>query len=252
VKIIPCTQGEQDWLDAKSGIPSASNFHMIITPGGKPSKQAAGYAYKLATEILLGQTYDEQGRPIGDIGNLPAIVRGRALEPTAAAFYEYDTGWKTTKVGLIVRDDGRAGASPDRIVETGTDLRGGVEFKCPYPHTHLEYVVAGFGTDYIVQAQGQNWCCDFDFVDRVSFLPGAPSHRERTFRDEGWMKLFDVEMAKFYELLNRTLEKARAAGEWVPMPVVTQEDYVRPRGFQGREKHDPSNAFNHEFYGDYA
>jgi hypothetical protein len=247
MKVINCEQGSDEWKQHKMGRPTASEFHKIITPGGKPSAQAPQLAYRLATEILLGQCYDEQGRPIGDISNLPAIIRGKTLEPQAAADYEFETGWKTTKVGLLVTDDGRAGASPDRLIITGNDLKGGCEFKCPYPHTHLEYVVAGFGKDYIVQAQGQIWVGEFDFVDRVSYLPGAPSKRERTWRDEAWMKLFDTEMPKFYETLDRALEVARAAGEWVPMPVVTAADYIRPRGFQARERHDPSNAFNREF-----
>lgn len=247
MKIIECEQGTPEWLEARRGIPTASEFEKIVTPGGKPSSQANKYAYRLAVETLLGQVYDDQGRPIGDISNLPAIVRGKILEPQAAADYEFETSWKTTKVGLLVTDDGLVGASPDRIITTGTDLRGAVEFKCPYPHTHMGYVIEGFGKDYEVQVQGQMLVGEFDFVDRVSYLPGAPSKRIRTYRDEAWVKLLSVELVKFNEMLERTLETARAAGEWVPMPTVTAEDFVRPRSFQGRPRHDASNAFNYEF-----
>jgi hypothetical protein len=249
MKIIQCEQGTEEWLAARRGLPTASEFEKIITPIGKSSAQAQKYACKLAVETLMGQVYDDRGRPIGDISNLPAVMRGKILEPQAAADYEFETGWKTNPVGLIVTDDGRIGASPDRLIATGTDLdlRGAVEFKCPYPHTHMEYVVAGFGKDYEVQVQGQMFVADLDFVDRVSYLPGAPSKRVRTYRDEAWMTLLRTELAKFLELLDRTLETARAAGDWVPMPSVTQDDYVRSSGFVRRAPHDPTNDFNNEF-----
>ena len=247
MKIINVEQGSPEWLQARMGVATASEFEKIVTPTGKPSAQAAKYAYKLAVETLLGQIYDDQGRPMGDIGNLPAVLRGKALEPQAAADYEFETGWKTTKVGLLVTDDGRIGASPDRIIETGNDLKGALELKCPMPATHMAYLIEGFGKDYEVQVQGQMYVGGFDFVDRVSYLPGAPSVCVRTHRNEAWMKILQTELSKFTELLDRILEKARAAGDWVPMPMVTQDDYVKPRGFQGRERHDASNAFNNEF-----
>ena len=247
MKIIDVEQGSPEWQAARRGIPTASEFEKILTPTGKPSGQAAKYAYKLAVETLLGEVYDEQGRVVGDISNLPAIVRGKMLEPQAAADYEFELGVSTRKIGFITTDDGRAGASPDRLINTGSDLRGAVEFKCPYPHTHMAYLQEGFDSDYVVQAQGQILICELDFVDRVSYLPGAPTVRVRTWRDDAFCKALGDALVRFSDTLENVLRKAREAGPWTPVPYVAPEDFVRSNGFRGRERHDPNNAFNWEF-----
>jgi len=46
-------QHSEDYDRLKIGIPTSSNFHKIITPQGKPSKQWRQYACVLIAERIL-------------------------------------------------------------------------------------------------------------------------------------------------------------------------------------------------------
>jgi hypothetical protein len=66
----------------KLGIPTSSNFHKIITPQGKPSKQWREYACVLITERLLQRRIE--------FYNSPAMERGLIVEAEAVDWYEFD------------------------------------------------------------------------------------------------------------------------------------------------------------------
>lgn len=196
-------QGSQAWLQLRLGIPTASEFDKVLTPKTmKLSAQARGYAHRLVAETLLGY-------PVEDLSNLKWIERGVELEPQAVRSYEFDTDLQTRKVGFITSDDGMIGASPDRLL---VGANGAVELKCPAPGTHIGYLIDGFGSDYIVQVQGQMLVGGFDFIDRYSFHPDLPPHRERTGRDEVMIKALSDALDQFNEMRLAMLAKARATG----------------------------------------
>jgi len=66
----------------KLGIPTSSNFHKIITPQGKLSKQWREYACVLIAERLLLQKIE--------FYNSPAMEHGLIVEAEAADWYEFD------------------------------------------------------------------------------------------------------------------------------------------------------------------
>jgi len=76
-------QGSDEWLAARLGIPTASNFSKLITSTGKKSTQLDGYARTLAAETLMGKP--EEGFKSG------WMDRGTELEPMARAWYEFQT-----------------------------------------------------------------------------------------------------------------------------------------------------------------
>jgi len=115
----------------KLGIPTSSNFHKIITPQGKPSKQWREYACVLIAERLLQRKIE--------FYNSPAMERGLIVEAEAVDWYEFDQDVVTQKVGFISDDDHTLGCSPDRLV--GGD--GLLEIKAPLPHTQVEYWISG-------------------------------------------------------------------------------------------------------------
>ncbi len=196
-------QGSPAWLQLRLGIPTASEFDKILTPKTmKLSSQARGYAFRLVAETLLGY-------PVQDLGNLPWIERGKELEPQAAQAYEFDTDHETRKVGFITTDDGLIGASPDRLL---IGINGGVELKCPAPATHIGYLIDGFGSDYVVQVQGQMLVGGFDFIDRYSFHPDLPPVRERVGRDESMIAALRDALDQFNEMRLEMLAKAKASG----------------------------------------
>ena len=51
-------QGSAEWVKARLGIPTASQFSRIITSTGKLSGQADGYMHELLAESLLGEPAD--------------------------------------------------------------------------------------------------------------------------------------------------------------------------------------------------
>ena len=53
--VLNCKQGSDEWIQARLGIPTASQFHRIITPKTmKPAASAEGYIDQLVAEYLLG------------------------------------------------------------------------------------------------------------------------------------------------------------------------------------------------------
>ena len=70
-------QGSREWLEARAGTPSASNFDKIVTTKGEPSKQAKNYLYELAGERIAG--------PKPETYQSAAMVRGLETEAEAWA-----------------------------------------------------------------------------------------------------------------------------------------------------------------------
>ena len=203
MKIHHVTQGSPEWTALRIGIPTASAFDKIITPAkGQLSKSSRPYAFLLVAEQLLGRTLDS-------LEGLEWIERGKELEPQAVRMYEFAEDCETAPVGFITSDDGRMGASPDRLI---VGARAGLEIKCPAPQTHLGYMIDGFGDAYKTQVQGQMLIGDFDYVDRFSFHPELPPYRERTHRDEPFIALMRSALNEFCDMKDAMLDRVRASG----------------------------------------
>lgn len=205
-------QGTPDWFALRIGIPTASEFKKIITPAkAELSKQARGYAFKLVAEILLNRSLD-------NLEGLEWIERGKLLEPDAVRMYEFAEGVKTRAVGFITTDDGRIGASPDRLV---IDRAIGVEIKCPAPQTHIEYLIDGFGADYRAQVQGQMYVGDLEAVHRYSFHPDMPPILDVVPRDDAYIEKLAAALREFCDMKDDMLARAKAAGFYVERDQVT-------------------------------
>ncbi len=86
-------QGSDEWLRAKAGIPSASNFKKIVKPSsGKPSDSQGAYMRKLAGEKMLGTS-------VSDFGSAK-MQRGTELEPEARALYGLCNDIEIQEVGF--------------------------------------------------------------------------------------------------------------------------------------------------------
>src|SRR6266446_4401434 len=103
--IHDCVQGTSEWLELRAGIPTASAFDMILTPGGKPSKSAERYLYTLLAERLMGHPIQEHVSMW--------MKRGSQEEKRAVAFYELLQDSNTIPIGFVTNDEGTMGASPD-------------------------------------------------------------------------------------------------------------------------------------------
>jgi len=204
MKIIDVEQGSREWAMARLGIPTASEFHRIVTPvKGDLSSQARRYAHQLVAETLMGEPLESM------LGNLEWIARGKLMEPHAVQMYEFTTDLATRPVGFMTTDDGRIGASPDRLV---LEMPGAVEIKCTAPQTHVGFLIDGVGDDYRPQVQGQLLVSELDWVDFYAYHPTLPPVQIRTHRDEPYISRLRSALDRFLEMRDTMLDEARETG----------------------------------------
>lgn len=194
-------QGTDDWLRARCGIPTASNFDQIITPTGKPSSSADRFMNTLLAEWVTGLP--------GGMEPTTWMQRGTELEPEARAFYELDRDADVEQVGFITRDDGMIGCSPDGLV----DDSGMVELKVPSPGVHVEYLLSQqLPGKYRPQVQGQLLIAEREWVDFMSYSPDMPPVIVRVNRDEAFIQSLSSFLSAFVDKITDKREKLRQKG----------------------------------------
>ena len=195
-------QGSRAWIEARLGIPTASEFSRIVTPGGKLSASRDEYIGKLLAEWALGETEDEFESEWTE--------RGKLLEPEARNYYVFHRDAAVKKVGLMYRDADRlVAASPDGLVGD----EGATELKCPKASTHLRWLSVGtVPRQHSIQVQGQLWVSGRAWVDFFSYHPGLPPLIVRAEPDEKLQAAFDEAIPAFIAELMAGREKLREMG----------------------------------------
>jgi len=193
-----CEKNSPEWLILRTGKPTASEFSRILTPEGKPSKQAEAYMHSILAELMVGH-------PITG-PETEWMQRGRELEDSAVAAWEFAGGIETEPGNFWTTDDETVGATPDRLI--GAD--GILEIKIPKESTQIKYLLTGSTeSEYRCQLQGQLWVCDRNYVDIVSHHPEMPEAIVKVQRDERFISLLKAAVGAFVE----TLQQARFALE---------------------------------------
>lgn len=161
-------QRSPDWFAARAGKVTASRVKDVLAKGrnGEPSATRAAYLGELIAETLTGQ-------PANPFKGNADTDRGNELEPAARLAFEMETGDSVTEVGGFVHPRmPRVAASPDGILSGNR----GLEIKCPRPHVHLEYLLAGKPPPaYVPQMALQAACGELDSVVFASYCPLFPS-----------------------------------------------------------------------------
>lgn len=198
---LDLAQGSVPWLEARIGIPTASQFHRIITPRtGKLSEQSTGYRHELLAEMLLGVSLAEEATQF--------MERGSALEPEALSYYELVRAADLQPGGFFLRDDRRAGCSPDGLI--GAD--GLLEIKCPSPAVHVGYLLEAGGDKYRPQMQGQLWIAEREWVDFLSYHPVLQPALVRCHRDQAYIAQLAAAVDEFCDRLAAAQEELAARG----------------------------------------
>lgn len=211
MKHIDAKQGSSEWRSARLGVPTSSQFDRIVTPTGKPS----GGRNKYLADLLAEWFY---GVPASDYQS-PAMERGSQEEKTAVAWYEWERDVTAEPVGLCLTDDGRAGASPDRMV--GAD--GCCEIKVPLAATVFLYWLNGRPDGHHVQRQGQLWVCERQWSDLVIYHPIEQLRQIiRDERDESFIAALAEAVAGFCDRLDAA--KARLADERAAYLALIEDD----------------------------
>ena len=200
---LPHPQGGADWINARLGIATASQFHRIITPKtAKPAAAAEKYLHQLCAEWAIGQ-------PIAEYEDVQDFMqRGTDMEKEAVAWYELQRETDTTVAGFCLTDDRRAGCSPDRLV--GED--GGLEIKCPSAAVHVGYLLGQDPDAYRAQVQGALWITGRAWWDRLSYHPTMPSVLIRQERDEEFIARLAALVSEFCERLEAAKARMRGLG----------------------------------------
>ena len=202
MQIIDCEQGTPEWLAARAGIPTASEFHTVMAVGPKGGKSATRIAYlnKLAGEVLTGE-------PMASYSNAD-MERGKLMEDEARDLYAFSLNIEPIRVGFVRNGD--KGASPDSLVGDN----GGLEIKSAAAHIQVARLLdGGLPSEHKAQVQGNLWVCEREWWDFCSYCPKLPLLRVRVHRDEEYIKKIAQEVELFNIELQQTVEYIRRYGQ---------------------------------------
>ncbi len=266
MKIWPdMIQGSKEWLDARSGRPTASQFHRIITPSGEASKQAAGYIIELAAEHIIKDHERAPGSisaamlaklvTPGKLANSSAweeiadtliaecirpdqsatfdgnadTDRGTELEPAARDEFAEKMKLEIVEVGFVTRDDGIVGCSADGFIpgKSGGYVAG-MEIKNPKAKHHVRYLVNDcLPQQYAPQVHGGMAVSGLDFWYFTSRCEGMRSLIVRVERDDYTLKV-SAALDQFLVDYSKALPivKARLSEALAEFMVYYQARYI--------------------------
>lgn len=196
-------QGSDDWLLARCGVITASNFNCIITPTGKATTGAKADTYmrQLLAEWLLG-------KPVDTFEPTQWMQRGNELEPQARDLYQLIKDVEVHEAGLCYLDDKKlVGASLDGLIGD----KGSIEIKCPKASTMIAYMLDGLlPATYKPQVQGQLWVSQREYSDFFAYHPDMEPYIVRVNRDEKYIKSLSELTDSF---IDEMLEKREQLGK---------------------------------------
>lgn len=193
-KLIECEQGSDEWLRARAGVITASNFkiarewvgglderqarYVELVRAGHESKAAAieaGYKTPPTSETvkraLDGETVGDfsdkakdlafrlaceriSGEPLDEMHQTWQMERGQELEPEARRCHEVYAGVVVQRAGFVTTLDGMFGASADGLI--GDDE--GSEYKCLVSPRGIRSIwLDNDLSEFIDQIQGCMW-----------------------------------------------------------------------------------------------
>lgn len=202
MQIIACAQGTPEWHAARLGIPTASEFKVLLsgTKDAKDKKTRTTYMHKLAGEILTGQ-------PMESYTNAN-MERGHEMEDEARQVYAFMKDCEPTRVGFI--RSGNKGCSPDSLIGSA----GMLEIKTALPHILIDRLLHDqFPSEHKAQCQGQLWVAEREWVDIAIYWPGLPLYVKRATRDEAYIKEIAEGVESFNADLHEVVERIRSYGQ---------------------------------------
>lgn len=201
MEIFTCEQNSPEWVQARLGIPTSSQFQAIMTKrrNGAPSKTRHTYLMKLAGERVTRE-------PMDSVTTFH-MQRGKDMEAEAAALYAFLHDVEPQRVGFI--RNGEAGASPDALIGDS----GMLEIKTKLPHLLLAVSLEDvFPAEHYAQCQGQLWIAERDWIDLLVYWPGVEPFIKRAHRDEPYIAELAKQVAAFNAELDEVVERIRAQG----------------------------------------
>ncbi len=200
MKIIDVEQGSTEWLSARAGVITASNFKLVrsVKRDGEKTEAYKDLLTLKAWERLTGRFKESN---VGAAGR-----RGKREEENARLMYQRVTGNFTERAGIILTDCGRFGYSPDALVGD----EGGIEIKTPQPKQLFNVVQRGDISEYIDQCTGGLWIAERQWIDLVIYMPEMPAGQQlyiqRIHRNEREITALRNELFAFDALVKAEME----------------------------------------------
>lgn len=220
MKIHPAKQGSYEWLQARAGIPTASEFDQLVTP---KYKIKTGQGPKSYLEKKVAEYW--QGGPLPSWQGMDMEI-GQILEERAKPWFELTTGHTIQNVGLVTTDDGRVGCSPDGLI--GED--GGIEIKCPARHTHVGYLLDGvLPEDYELQVHGSLYVTARAWWTFLSYDSKFPKLVLKVERDEKKRAVIHEALQIFLERFDSAVKRMEEinGGPRPPVEIFDPQKYYR-------------------------
>lgn len=195
----PVIQGTEEWVQARLGKATSSEFHAILAKG--QGKMRAAYLRRVVAERLTGKPAETYKNAHMD--------RGLEQEPYAKMTYELKRGVMLEEVGFIKHEKLDAGCSPDALLPDR-----GIEIKSVIPTVQIETILSGgCPPEHKAQIQGGLWITKKPKWEFCSFCPDMPERlRLYTFtmeRDEAYIKALEIEVRSFLGEVNNICELLR-------------------------------------------
>lgn len=186
-------QGSEEWLAARRGCITGSNFKVAREKlkNGSRSKDCLNYARDVARERLGGKAPTKFQNA--------AMRTGNEQEPVARAMYEGRTGHMVEEVGFFTTEDGLFGLSPDGLI----DDDGVLEIKTMVSSDTLFTAMAeGDISAYRDQCLGYLWLLGRKWVDLVLWCPDL-GHMviHRIERDENAIEALEADLMEFAKMV---------------------------------------------------
>ena len=197
--IIDCEQNSPEWVQARLGIVTASNFAAVLAKG--EGKTRATYMRKLAGEIITGEVMPSYTNA--------AMERGHAMEQEAIDKFAFLHDMHPHELGFMRR--GRVGASPDRVIYWDQDaIHALIEAKSKEPHILIECLERGkLPPEHVAQTQGQLWVSDVDMCHFIAYWPGMPLFHVEVKSDIAYHDRLANECGAFVEELDAMVDRIR-------------------------------------------
>lgn len=188
-----CEQGSLEWHKLRAGIPTASEFSQLVTPGFQVRKWSTEMPNTyLARKLAEAWT----GGPLDIFVSTREMEFGKILEAEARGWVSLETGQMVEQVAFITTEDGRVGCSPDGLIAE----QCGVEIKCPEAPAHVKYVLGGeVPEQYLLQVYGSMYVTGLPRWRFASYRRGFPQLLLTVEWDDPKMKTIGVALAEFHD-----------------------------------------------------
>ena len=157
-------QGSDEWLEAHTGLLTASSAGKLLTPTGKVSASRNALIGQIVAEAMGLQERET-------FAGTAWMVRGIELEPSARKWYAFDHDLDILEVGFVRHGSGWVGCSPDGLIWED-DYLIPLEIKCPKASTHIAYVLDGvLPSAYVPQVHFQMALLQAPWARFISYHP---------------------------------------------------------------------------------